>query len=132
MPRNPVLRNIVARGLPPTFDVGQTAFGKVLIKPKQWHEVLCQADRMIEEVERAGYAIIAKSDAIPKDRLEAMLATLERVTLITSDEPQSAVQSVYMELRSYLVDVPMPWCERCQSYHHVNAPGCFAKQEQSK
>jgi hypothetical protein len=36
--------------------------------------------------------------AIPIDRVQAMLDTLEQVTLLTSDEPQSLTQRVYLEL----------------------------------
>jgi len=64
MPRNPVLRNAVARSLPPTFDVRTNPSGTVLIKPKQWQEVLCQADRLIDELERVGYQIVISSRSL--------------------------------------------------------------------
>jgi hypothetical protein len=39
-------------------------------------------------------------------RLQAMLDMLDHVILLTSDEPQSLTQSVYMELRERRGDFP--------------------------
>lgn len=50
-----------------------------------------------EEATRA----LNRNVAIPLARIHAMLLKLERVTLATSDEPQSLAQDVFMELRKW-------------------------------